>query len=142
MSTKMQVINLNRRYPMNTGLLKRSLLKFRRRSRISLSCVDVILTDDGRIIELAARYRGVRRPTDVLAFHYGIGPRGEASSGEIVISLDTASRQAGERRSPLAFEVLMLSVHGLLHLSGEDDETESSWKRMKSLEFEAMMRML
>jgi probable rRNA maturation factor len=102
--------------------------------------VDVVFIDDGMIAELAGRFRGSHRPTDVLTFGYGPEPDGLA--GEILISLDTAQRQAKERKVPLERELLLLVVHGLLHLGGQDDETYRGFCQMRKGEFEALMRIL
>lgn len=58
------------------------------------------------------------------------------------MSLDTAGRQAEERGVPLSHELSLLCVHGLLHLCGVDDERPVDWRRMRRLEFEAMMKLL
>jgi len=88
---------------------------------------------------LAGRYRGSPRPTDVLAFQYERDPW---LLGEIAISLDTARRQAQERRVPLADELILLCVHGLLHIQGHGDESIGEWRRMRVMEFETLMRIL
>lgn len=101
--------------------------------------IDVILVDDPCISDLAGRYRGSRRATDVLAFRYDddLMPY-----GEIVVSLDTAARQAKERDMRIEDEVLLLVLHGLLHISGQGDETYGDWCMMRRFEFEAMMGIL
>lgn len=74
----------------------------------------------------------------MLAFGYG----DDALFGEIAISLDTAARQARERGVPLAHELVLLAVHGLLHLEGQGDETFRGWCGMRRAEFETMMKVL
>ena len=100
--------------------------------------VDIVFVDDPTIAGLAGRYRGSPRPTDVLAFCYDEPDL----AGEIAISLDTARRQARERGVPLAHELILLCVHGLLHIGGFDDETVPEWCAMKRAEFETVMRIL
>jgi probable rRNA maturation factor len=58
----------------------------------------------------------VRRRTDVLAF-----PLDPPLLGEIVVSAETARRQARALRVPLALELRLLVTHGVLHLVGYDD---------------------
>ena len=90
--------------------------------------VSLRLTDDPVIHQLNRDYRGVDRPTDVLAFALREADGGDLHPellGDIVISLDTAARQA---RSGLADELLTLTAHGLCHLLGydhPDDEQEA-----------------
>jgi rRNA maturation RNase YbeY len=87
--------------------------------------LSVALVGDGEMRRLNRAYRGVDAPTDVLAFAMREG-RGRALHpeilGDVVISLDTAPRQAAARRVPVANEVRVLLTHGLLHLLGYDHE--------------------
>ncbi|MGC4070778.1 MAG: rRNA maturation RNase YbeY [Polyangiaceae bacterium] len=87
--------------------------------------LSVLLTDDRRIEVLNRQYRDKARPTDVLSFHFE--PMGAPAPleagwllGDIVISLETAARQAQGRKRPLDEEVRWLLAHGLLHLVGYD----------------------
>ena len=50
--------------------------------------------------------------------------------GDVVISVDTAARQADEHGVSLAQELALLTVHGILHLLGHEDETESGANEM------------
>ena len=99
--------------------------------------VDLRLTDDTVIHELNRDYRDKDRPTDVLAFaqREGEGPQPcPEVLGDLVISLDTAARQA---KDGLYAEVVFLAAHGLCHLLGydhQDDEEEAVMnKRMARL---------
>jgi rRNA maturation RNase YbeY len=85
--------------------------------------LSVVLINDRAMHRLNAQYRGKDRPTDVLSFPQA-PPRGgvEQLIGDVVISLQTATRQAKERRSTLHAEVVRLLVHGILHLLGYDHE--------------------
>ncbi|HPQ80847.1 MAG TPA: rRNA maturation RNase YbeY [bacterium] len=105
--------------------------------------VEVVFLDDRSIAALARRFRGSPRATDVLAFCYGCAlPSGTGEAGGIAVSVDTAARQAGERGVPLTCELILLCVHGLLHLAGLGDESPGCWLRMRRAEFETMMRIL
>jgi probable rRNA maturation factor len=78
-------------------------------------------------------YRGVAGPTDVLAFPMTEGRF--ASSwpdllGDVVISVETARRQAGVRGRDLGAELALLLVHGILHLVGYDHGTATERRRM------------
>ncbi len=82
----------------------------------------LLLTDDAQIAQLNGDYRGVSSPTDVLSFGYG----DEAPVlGDIVISVETAQRQAELNHHDLMTELLLLSLHGALHLLGYEDETDA-----------------
>ena len=83
------------------------------------------LVGDARIHELNRGYRRKDRPTDVLAFAQREGPAGAIHPGllgDIVISVDTARRQA---RHGLYRELLHLASHGLCHLLGYDHRTDA-----------------
>jgi probable rRNA maturation factor len=83
--------------------------------------------------ELNHAYRGVTGPTDVLAFPMAEG-RFRATSpdllGDVVISAETAARQARLRRAELREELALLLVHGILHLLGYDHGTAAERRRM------------
>lgn len=81
------------------------------------AAVQLVLIDDCYMNELNATYRSKQGTTDVLSFDLGTIP-GQASRGEVYISLPQAQRQAAALSvSPLA-ELARLLVHGLLHLAG------------------------
>ena len=72
---------------------------------------------------LNARYRRKPRPTDVLAFAAREAPQPATRLlGDVVISLDTAQRQARRARQSLDRELVTLLIHGILHLLGYDHE--------------------
>jgi probable rRNA maturation factor len=83
--------------------------------------VDVLLVGDAAIRRLNGAYRGVPRRTDVLAFPLEVPGAPGSLVGQIVISVDTARRQARRLDVPLAFELELLVTHGVLHAVGYDD---------------------
>lgn len=112
----------------------RRLLKALDHPRSELS---VALVDDGRMRELNARYRGLRRTTDVLSFSLlegeGVEHRGRLL-GDVVIGLETASRRARARRRGLDEEVTRLLIHGTLHLLGHDHARPAEARAMRAEE--------
>jgi probable rRNA maturation factor len=96
-----------------------------RRALAELGCaasdVDVLVVDDRAIRELNRRHRGVPRRTDVLAFPLTVPETPSPLVGQIVISAETARRQARRGNVPLAAELDLLVTHGVLHLVGYDD---------------------
>lgn len=99
--------------------------------------LSVLLTDDATIHSLNREHRHKDRPTDVLAFPLDEDEASVAASqrilGDVVISLDTAERQARGRRRPLIEEVRFLLAHGLLHLIGFDHDTAARKRRMVAM---------
>jgi probable rRNA maturation factor len=97
--------------------------------------LSVLLTDDAHIEVLNRKHRRKAKPTDVLAFPMDAGPQPKGSVrllGDVVVSLDTAERQARARRRPLIDEVTHLLAHGILHLLGYDHRTESEEREMNA----------
>ena len=99
--------------------------------------LSIALVDDAAMRELNRTYRGKDKPTDVLAFAMHEGDEGVADTaflsgilGDVVISIDTARRQAAQQKRPLLDEVTMLLAHGLLHLLGYDHDTRAKEKVM------------
>jgi probable rRNA maturation factor len=87
--------------------------------------LSLALVADATIHALNRRYRGKDKPTDVLAFPLAdeVQP---SLLGDVVISVETASRQARRRGHPLREELQVLLVHGILHLAGYDHEVSRS----------------
>ena len=97
--------------------------------------ISIAMVDTKRMVELNEKFRGVKEPTDVLAFPIGgdfIST--ESQLGEVVISVDQAEAQARERGHSLENELTLLTVHGILHLLGYTDEDEDKKKTMQAKE--------
>ncbi|MBX3143751.1 MAG: rRNA maturation RNase YbeY [Trueperaceae bacterium] len=94
--------------------------------------VSVVLVDDAFIAERNLTDRGVPGATDVLSY-----PTSDPSDvgfpvvehlGDVIISLDTALRQARGVGVPVAHEVVALAAHGLVHLTGLDHHDDAEWR--------------
>jgi probable rRNA maturation factor len=99
--------------------------------------LSVVLSDDVFIRDLNRRYRRIARPTDVLAFvmptRRSKTPPRERLLGDVIISLDTAARQADKGGRPLVSEVTHLLAHGLLHLLGYDHRDVAERREMDAM---------
>jgi len=90
--------------------------------------LSIVLADDATVQALNRTYRATDAPTDVLSFSQSEGAAfvrpDEALPhlGDVVISLETARRQAGEHGQTMQAETQHLLVHGILHLLGYDHE--------------------
>ena len=108
-------------------LSKSALARFVNRARTLIGlpgAVEVLLTSDPEIKRLNRTFRRKNKPTDILSFP--TPPEISAQhAGDLAISLDTAARQAAEHGHSLPNELRILLLHGLLHLAGEDHETDS-----------------
>ena len=99
--------------------------------------LSILLTDDAAIRVLNREWRRKDRPTDVLSFPAGSPPPGATGPrhlGDIIISLDTARRQARAHRRTLGDELDLYLAHGLLHLLGHDHHRRQEAERMAALE--------
>lgn len=95
----------------------------------------IALSDDANVQSLNASYRGLNKPTNVLSFPAGSGPRdGIIPLGDIVLALETIEREAKEQDIAPVQHLQHLVVHGLLHLLGYDHETEDEAEQMETIE--------
>ena len=121
--------------------------------------MSLVITNDETVHKLNAQFRGLDEVTDVLSFsadHPGhwegedeppesadgfefVMPPDELSPlGEVIISYPQAERQAEEHGVPLAHELALLVVHGVLHLTGHDHVDPDGTTLMQSKERTAL----
>jgi len=108
-------------------LSRSGLTSFLNRARVAVGLsgeVEVLLSDDPTLRRLNKSFRGKNKSTDVLSFPTP-AEIAHAQAGDLAISLETAARQAATYGHSLRDEVRILLLHGLLHLSGLDHETDS-----------------
>ena len=128
---EISVRNRQRKIPVNVAALQpfaakavRRCLQSRKRKQTDLSKLPKIfvwLISDRRMSQLHRQFLGETGPTDVLTFQHG----------EIFISVETAKRHAHGFGNSLGRELQLYIVHGLLHLHGLDDRTQSGARKMK-----------
>ncbi|MGC9318263.1 MAG: rRNA maturation RNase YbeY [Armatimonadota bacterium] len=104
-----------------------------------LDAVSVAVVDDGRIREVNRRFRNTDATTDVIAFE----AEEEAGrlAGEVIVSAQTARRQAEEAGHPLQAELCLLVAHGVLHVLGYEDYTPHDRAEMAELQEGVLQRM-
>lgn len=101
--------------------------------------ISLAIVDDTEIHDLNKKYRGKDKPTDVLAFAQNditeaFIDDSENDLGEIIISWQTAEKQASEKKHSYEEEVKILFIHGFLHLLGYDHQTDEEEAAMKEKE--------
>ena len=101
--------------------------------------LSVVLVTDDDMCSLHDEFLGDPTPTDVLSFPLRTTddePTEESDSpfGEVVVSVDTAAREAAKRGLPVAREVALYAIHGTLHLAGFDDHDSADRRVMRRLE--------
>ncbi|MCM2268360.1 MAG: rRNA maturation RNase YbeY [Elusimicrobiales bacterium] len=92
--------------------------------------VNLVFTGGPGIKALNRRFLFKNRLTDVIAFNLPPAPLPGAAWGEIYVCVPVAARQARNMGHCLFTELLVLSVHGALHLAGLDDSTPALRRRM------------
>jgi len=106
--------------------------------------VSILFTDDKFIRSLNNKYRGIDKSTDVLSFSLREGsvktPEAESDKllGDIIISVETAQRQADHLNHSMEKELTVLLIHGLLHLTGYAHEEDKDYKIMREKESEML----
>ncbi len=115
------IVNQQRRVRVDLKAVSKFLPPLSRVTRVSPGRFTVALVSDRRIAALNRRYRRRRRPTDVLSF----ASSGNGYLGDVVISAETARRQARQLGHSLTEEIQLLILHGLLHLMGYDHERDN-----------------
>lgn len=152
------LLNQQRRRRVPAARLRRVIQDAGKALRVSGE-VALVLTTDAPVRRLNARYRHQDEPTDVLSFpgphggrfapdvrkrrsriHSGDSGSGEVGLGDIVISLDTAARNAPRFGRTLGQELEILTLHGFLHVLGYDHETDDG--TMDRLESRLRRRLL
>jgi probable rRNA maturation factor len=99
----------------------------------------IVLGDDASQRRLNRGYRRRDAPTNVLAFPAWepgtpLPPGAPLLLGDIVLALETVTREAAEQEKSVADHLRHLTVHGVLHLFGYDHITEAEAALMESLE--------
>jgi probable rRNA maturation factor len=132
------LVTLYVRAPQREGLaarwLRRDLRAFLGLLGVGPADLSLTLTDDRGIAALNRRHRSIDGPTDVLSFPQSEVPGSRRTLGDLVISVQTARREAAARRIPLREELRRYAAHGLLHLLGEDHHERREAARMERLE--------
>jgi probable rRNA maturation factor len=95
----------------------------------------LVLADDACVRRLNRAYRGIDKPTNVLAFGgYDAAPGDAAAPGDVVLAHETVVGEARAGGIALADHVRHLVVHGVLHLLGHDHERAAEARRMRRAE--------
>ena len=130
-----EVVNRQRRVKLDTNAWATFAERALEAIGNSGSSATVAFVSDKNIQKLNREFRSVDKATDVLSF-----PADEPDNlGDVAISVETASRQAQENGLSFEDEIAQLILHGLLHLSGYDHETDNG--EMNRLELKLRRRL-
>ncbi len=125
------------------GLSQSGLARFVRSASVAVGLtgdVDVLLAPDRRLRQLNRDFRNKDKATDVLSFP-AVEELAAVHAGDLAISYETAARQADEHGHKLTVEVRVLLLHGLLHLSGLDHETDAGEMAAREAELRKQLRL-
>ena len=107
----------------------------------------LVITSQERVQQLNRNYLGRDEPTDVLAFSmlpeadrppFVTPPDGVLHLGEVIIAYPQAVSQAREHRHSIKREIVILIIHGVLHLLGYEDEKPELKRQMRAREGEIL----
>ncbi len=122
-------------YEMKSSALPLSRAKFRRDAAKAVAAcgfegrLSLAVVSDATMRRVNRDFHGEDEPTDVLAFALGAGGT-DGFDAEVIVSLDTARREAAAHRVEPAAELMLYVVHGVLHLLGYDDHALADARRM------------
>jgi probable rRNA maturation factor len=122
-----EVINRQRKRPIDCERWQAFTARSLKLAPASDADVTVVFVSDRAMREINRQWRGKRGTTDVLSFPANqdeFEKVGGLNLGDILISIDQAARQAKEHELSFENEIAQLILHGLLHLSGYDHETD------------------
>jgi probable rRNA maturation factor len=139
-SDNLEIIWRTDRLDLNESLLAEALALVLQSHERSCAGLCVALVSDEEIARLNEQYLQHEGPTDVLSFNLSDSMDG-AIEGQLVVSVDTARRNAAQRGHTLEAELALYCVHGLLHLLGYDDATEGEARSMHTLEDDVLVRL-
>lgn len=129
--------------PLPVESLERAAVETLRRQSAPDSDLTIVLADDGRLRSLNRDFLGRDAPTDVLSFPAGEPDpeTGRPYLGDVVISAPRALEQASAGGHPLEAELMLLVVHGVLHLLGHDHAGAEEKARMWAAQAEVLERL-
>ena len=139
---KILISNQQKKVKLNCSRIKKEIYKILEDLDCHNSELSILFTSDNHIKELNKTYRKKNRPTDVLAFSQNEGSSiviNTSILGDVVISVDTAKRQADKLGHSVTEEILILLIHGILHLLGFDHaKSKKDALKMQSKEKELL----
>lgn len=133
------ILNRQRRYQVSITRLQQFVKLLSRRLRLGNQTFTVVLVSDRAIRRLNRDFRNQDKPTDVLSFPSSLDDLPHLDKpgfGDMIISVETARRQAFARHHSLERELCVLVIHGLLHLLGYDHEIDRGEMHRKELKLQ------
>jgi len=139
-----EILNLQDHVKLNKKMIIKSAEGALKAMGETDSELSLLFVDDPYIKRLNLNYRNINAATDVLAFSIREGKALSGQGlllGDVVISAQTAKREAGKRGVQVKEEMLLYMTHGILHLLGYDDKGPGDRKKMESKQRELLRLM-
>jgi probable rRNA maturation factor len=139
------VRNLQRRYDVKPRQIRNWTMSILTAMNLQRAQMGLLLVTDRRMQRLNRLYRGINRSTNVLSFCIDSSPpKGDGPHllGDVVISVETAAREARRGRLSLQERLMVLLVHGILHLAGLDHERSVQESKRMAREEKRLLRMI
>jgi probable rRNA maturation factor len=125
----------------HVAYLRKHLLGAHRILRSPLRELSLALVGDRTMSRLHQEFMGIDGPTDVLTFPLDFTRSGKAVSGEVIVCVAEARRGAKRHKTLIQKELLLYALHGMLHLNGMDDRTDSDFNRVHRMEDQILRRL-
>ncbi len=138
MPVTIEIQNLQTRIPLKHSHLIKPIQKVLKVQKIVRGQLSFVFVDDKKMRFLNKKYLGHDYATDVLTFDLKEFAAPEVIDGEIIVSLQTAKRNAAEYGTSFQDEALLYMIHGVLHLLGYEDHSPSEIKKMRAQEKKLM----
>jgi probable rRNA maturation factor len=125
---KIQIENRQAHIKINREKLRNTVLKIFKILDCPENEISICLTDDANITQLNKQYLGKNKATNVLSFSLHEGEFGNITPhamGDVVISVETAQKDAKKGNLTVEQEIDFLLIHGILHLAGYNHENTS-----------------
>ncbi|PKN77520.1 MAG: rRNA maturation RNase YbeY [Deltaproteobacteria bacterium HGW-Deltaproteobacteria-10] len=138
---KIQIDNNQKRIKIDKRIIRKTIITLLKQLDCADKEISLSFVNDEIIQDLNNRYRNKNKPTDVLSFSLQEGDFSHINPdmlGDIVISVDTAAKNAFKVDLSLDQEINFLIIHGLLHLLGYNHEktTPAEARKMRKKEKE------
>ena len=133
------ILNRQQLRRVSLSRLRRFVSLLSQRLLLDRQTFTIVLVNDQAIRRLNRDFRNQNKPTDVLSFpsdQDDLAHLDKAGLGDIIISVETAGRQAFARHHSLEQELCVLVIHGLLHLLGYDHEVDRGEMRRRELKLQ------
>jgi len=125
---KIQIENQQKRIKIDKRRIRIQVTRLLKLTNCATKEISITFVDDGTIQSINKQYLSKDRPTNVISFSLQEGEFGHINPemlGDVIISVDTALRDADMGHLSFDEEILFLIIHGLLHLTGYNHENTS-----------------